>query len=170
MLSTLFSNQNVYHLLELFFWLLGAFLIGLFFGRLIGSKKTNNTSAVFQNNIEGESLDLTHDISKIRAKKTFERGGLETVKTVIISDENSELNFDRIGRASLETKDDLGKIKGIGPAIEEKLNGIGIFTFKQITHVTDKDIAKITDLIEFPSGRIERDKWIEQATALTTKN
>lgn len=164
-MSTIFSNQNLFHLAELLFWLLGAFIIGFYFGSIGKSKKTKKKLLEENELSNHDSFDLVDDISKIRATKTFERGGKETVKSVF-STEPKVLDFNRIGTASYETKDDLKKITGIGTAIEEKLNEIGIFKYEQITNFTSQDIKEITDLIKFFPGRIERDDWVGQAYKL----
>jgi predicted flap endonuclease-1-like 5' DNA nuclease len=57
-------------------------------------------------------------------------------------------------------------ISGIGPFIEERLHAIDIFTFRQISKFTAKDIDTINDAIEYFSGRIERDEWVAQAKEL----
>lgn len=62
-------------------------------------------------------------------------------------------------------KDDLTRINGIGPVIEETLNGMGIYHFHQIAAFTERDIEMVNDDISFP-GRIEREEWISQAKAL----
>lgn len=162
MLLSIFSNPNTLHLIEIFFWILGAFLIGLFFGCNLKTKENNNLS----NTKEHEDLNIVDDISKIRATKTFERGGREMIKTVPIDAHNKGLNFNRIGMATIQDKNNLQQIKGIGPLIEEKLNAIGIFNFKQISNFNSKDITKITELIKFLQGRIERDDWVGQAYRL----
>ena len=61
--------------------------------------------------------------------------------------------------------DDLKKILGIGPVLEEKLNEMGIFHYSQIAEFTADDIANINTHLNFP-GRIERDEWIPQAKEL----
>lgn len=58
--------------------------------------------------------------------------------------------------------DDLKKIGGVGPALEKKLNGLGIYHFWQIAEFTADDIAKVDDYLSF-KGRIERDDWVGQA-------
>ncbi len=58
--------------------------------------------------------------------------------------------------------DDLKQISGVGPALEEKLNGFGIYTFEQIANWTQSNIDTFDDLLSF-KGRIERDNWITQA-------
>jgi predicted flap endonuclease-1-like 5' DNA nuclease len=72
-------------------------------------------------------------------------------------------DYSRMGVAKADEKDDLKLIVGIGPFIEEKLNALGIFTFLQISKFTDEDVEKVTEAIEFFPGRIQRDKWIDQA-------
>ena len=61
--------------------------------------------------------------------------------------------------------DDLKKILGIGPVLEEKLNEMGIFHYSQIAEFSDADIANVNAHLNFP-GRIERDEWIPQAKEL----
>jgi predicted flap endonuclease-1-like 5' DNA nuclease len=77
-----------------------------------------------------------------------------------------ELNFDSFGYADHDNKDDLTKIMGIGPYIEQKLNEIGICNYDQISKLKEADIRIITELIDFFPGRIERDNWVGQAKAL----
>ncbi|ADB37778.1 hypothetical protein [Spirosoma linguale] len=77
----------------------------------------------------------------------------------------SEVNFDRIGRATATEADDLKDIVGIGPFLERKLHSLGIYTFRQVANFTKEDIDKVNELIEFFPGRIERDEWVKQAKA-----
>lgn len=62
-------------------------------------------------------------------------------------------------------KDDLKMIAGIGPKLEDLLNGLGIFHFKQIAEWDRRDVAWVDNYLQF-TGRIDRDNWIEQAVAL----
>jgi predicted flap endonuclease-1-like 5' DNA nuclease len=66
----------------------------------------------------------------------------------------------------VEEKDDLKMISGIGPFIEERLHALDIYTFRQISKFTPRDIETINDAIEYFSGRIERDEWVAQAREL----
>lgn len=63
---------------------------------------------------------------------------------------------------SAEQVSELKQIKGIGPVIEEKLNGIGYYSLQQIASLTDEEKNRIEEELAFP-GRIERDQWVEQA-------
>lgn len=165
MILSVFSEQNITHLIEIFFWMFGAFLIGLFFGRIITKEKTRKEKEKTRKEYdikEFEDLHIKDDIPKIRATKTFERGGKETVKHAP-KIKNSELNFDRIGKATLSNKNNLQNIKGIGALTEAKLNAIGIVNYEQLSNLNSEDIAKITELIKFFPGRIEQDDWVGQA-------
>ncbi|MFO7851898.1 MAG: hypothetical protein R6X28_05495, partial [Bacteroidales bacterium] len=76
------------------------------------------------------------------------------------------IDYDRIGVAMPDQKDDLTMISGIGDAIERRLNYLGIYTFLQISRLTPQDIEVINDSIVYFSGRIDRDEWVAQATEL----
>ncbi len=62
-------------------------------------------------------------------------------------------------------KDDLKRISGIGPKIEAMLNELGIFHLRQIAEWTPEQAAWIDRYIKFP-GRVERERWVEQAREL----
>ena len=64
-----------------------------------------------------------------------------------------------------ETPDDLKQISGIGPKLEQVLNGLGIWTFDQIVAWTPQEVAWLDDYLQF-RGRIERDSWQAQAKTL----
>lgn len=61
--------------------------------------------------------------------------------------------------------DDLKAISGIGPKLEQVLNGLGIWTHAQIAGWSPAEIAWVDDRLGF-SGRIGRDDWVGQAAAL----
>jgi predicted flap endonuclease-1-like 5' DNA nuclease len=68
--------------------------------------------------------------------------------------------------AGVGEPDDLKLIVGVGPVLERMLHGLGVATFRQIAHWTERDIAEFdSKLPEFP-GRIVRDQWVTQARAL----
>ncbi|NNC99323.1 MAG: hypothetical protein HKN85_03995 [Gammaproteobacteria bacterium] len=64
-----------------------------------------------------------------------------------------------------EVVDDLKRIKGIGPAIEQSLQELGIYQFEQIANWSQDNILWIEDFISFP-GRIMREEWVTQADIL----
>ena len=61
--------------------------------------------------------------------------------------------------------DDLKKISGVGPKLEEKLNNLGIYHFSQIENFSAEDIEKVDGELNF-KGRIEREDWLGQAKIL----
>jgi len=63
------------------------------------------------------------------------------------------------------TADDLKKISGVGPKLEEKLNALGIFHYWQVAGFSAEDVSRVDDELNF-KGRIERDDWIGQAKKL----
>ena len=69
-------------------------------------------------------------------------------------------------KAVLLVKDDLQVIKGIGPFIEEKLNALGITTYRQLANMTAKLETQVNEAIEFFPGRVKRDQWVNQAKIL----
>ncbi|NHB68821.1 hypothetical protein [Perlabentimonas gracilis] len=83
-----------------------------------------------------------------------------------ISKRKHLIDYSSFGRATIDEKDDLQMISGIGPFIEERLNAIDIYSFKQISKFNAKDIEKINIAIEYFAGRIERDEWVAQAKEL----
>lgn len=70
--------------------------------------------------------------------------------------------------ASIErpaTPDDLKAISGIGPKLEQVLNGLGIWTYGQVAAWTPQEVAWVDDHLGF-KGRIGRDDWTMQAATL----
>ncbi|MGE3618173.1 MAG: hypothetical protein AB7L66_20040, partial [Gemmatimonadales bacterium] len=62
-----------------------------------------------------------------------------------------------------EPADDLKLIAGIGPAIERLLHDHGVTTFRQIADWTPVEVARFGDFLGALRGRIDRDRWVEQA-------
>ena len=71
--------------------------------------------------------------------------------------------------AVVTARDDLQTIKGVGPFIEEKLNALGITTFRQVANMTPELEDQVNTAIEFFPGRVRRDKWAKQADGLMRK-
>ncbi|HEX8045320.1 5' DNA nuclease [Rhizobium sp.] len=73
----------------------------------------------------------------------------------------------RSRKAAVKT-DDLKRISGIGPKLEQVLNGRGILRVADIAAWSDADVARIDAELGF-DGRIRRDDWVGQAKALQPK-
>jgi molybdopterin-containing oxidoreductase family membrane subunit len=93
-------------------------------------------------------------------------------ETPLVDNSNSEENtknlLGKLGSfdAATQTADDLKKISGVGPVMEKKLNQLGIYTFDQVSKMTDTEYDLLDSIIgEFP-GRAKRDDWAGQASKL----
>ncbi|MAQ75372.1 MAG: molybdopterin oxidoreductase [Aquimarina sp.] len=93
---------------------------------------------------------------------------VETENLVTASEEDVNSLMGNLGTFDPNTQsaDELQKINGIGPVMEQKLNQIGIYTFDQVSRMTETEynlLDKITG--SFP-GRAQRDDWAGQAEKL----
>ncbi|MBV1922927.1 MAG: hypothetical protein KUG68_02745 [Flavobacteriaceae bacterium] len=151
--------------------------------KIAALKKTNHAISNFDKTPTKESInDIETIFTEIKPKiiKVVKEAQEEIIeakipKRVAIKARTSyvtynkskpKLNFDNLGLGSEKNKDDLTKITGVGPYIEERLNEVGIFNYNQISKLTIGDIRAITELIDFFPGRIENDDWIGQAQDL----
>ncbi len=67
-------------------------------------------------------------------------------------------------------RDDLSRIRGLGPFLEAKLNQMGVFTYAEIASWDQPRIQQVTAQIGYIPGRIERDDWVSQARLLLDSN
>ena len=67
--------------------------------------------------------------------------------------------------AAVGKPDDLTKIKGVGPKLNELCHSLGVKRFDQIAKWTKADVAEVDQYLKI-KGRIDRDKWVAQATLL----
>jgi len=63
-------------------------------------------------------------------------------------------------------RDDLRRIRGIGPGFERALHALGVDSFAAIASWTEADAARIGAALDVKAGRIQRDRWIAQAREL----
>lgn len=59
--------------------------------------------------------------------------------------------------------DDLTKIYGIGPRLQQLLNELGVYHFEQIANFTRAELAWLDERLFVIKGRAERDRWVEGA-------
>jgi NADH-quinone oxidoreductase subunit E len=64
--------------------------------------------------------------------------------------------------------DDLKLIWGVAEKLEKKLNDHGIWHFDQIARWTPLECLWVETHIEGMQGRIDRDRWLEQANKLAS--
>lgn len=91
---------------------------------------------------------------------------------------DSEVNKDRIDEIlmrigtfdpALHSVDDLQKIDGIGPLMEQRLHQLGIYTYDQVSKLTEKDFELLDSIIEIFPTREQRGEWTVQANKLKNK-
>jgi predicted flap endonuclease-1-like 5' DNA nuclease len=63
-------------------------------------------------------------------------------------------------------EDDLKAIIGIGPALEKKLRGGGVVSYRQLADLSENEIERIESEVIRSRGRIGRDNWVQQAREL----
>lgn len=67
--------------------------------------------------------------------------------------------------AAVGAPDDLTRIKGIGPQLNDLCHSLGVHRFDQIAKWTRGDVAEVDQHLKM-KGRIDRDDWIGQAKIL----
>ncbi|MEO1017166.1 MAG: hypothetical protein AAFY56_05675 [Pseudomonadota bacterium] len=84
------------------------------------------------------------------------------------SDDSSETPPARLKGPRQGLPNDLKQISGIGPLLEKKLNSLGLFHFDQLAELTPANIRWIDSQLRF-RGRVERERWVEQAKMLAAE-
>lgn len=144
--------MNIAHIIETALFVLVAFLIGAILGYIIRCMFFRPTKAVIATAATANATAPTpapKPASTAKATVTAEPDG----KPV-------PLSGPRDGK-----KDDLKRIKGIGPKIEGTLNGLGVYHFDQVAGWSSKTVGWVNGFLTF-KGRIQREKWISQAKLL----
>jgi small subunit ribosomal protein S2 len=116
--------------------------------------------------------DLGSDVNPAIEEPALAAPVEESAKSEAAGSEDGAEKTKELGKTDFEPlkeadgeADDLKMISGVGPALEAKLNAIGIFHYRQVAAFTKTDIAAVDDVLNF-KGRIERDNWLEQAAKL----
>lgn len=68
--------------------------------------------------------------------------------------------------APVTRADDLTRMKGVGSKLAERLQGLGITSFAQIAALTPSEADALDAQLGNFQGRLQRDRWIEQARFL----
>ena len=96
---------------------------------------------------------LVEEIENQNEEVTSEEGNL--VGTLVLN----------IGKASQEMADDLKRLSGVGPALEDKLNQVGVYTYNQITKMSEREFNILDQLInKFPKSKTKF--WTGEANLL----
>ncbi len=95
-------------------------------------------------------------------EEIYDRVSVEGVYADAFERQMAEAKRGRI----LDYIDDLKRISGVGPKMEQLLHDFGLYTFYQISKLDDDGVEALNARLEFFSGRIKRDDWIGQAKRL----
>ncbi|MGR3627170.1 MAG: hypothetical protein ACU0A0_12910 [Limimaricola sp.] len=112
---------------------------------------------------DAETEDLGDEVSRIQAQDAEAAASPEMPDGVAAEmREEPELLEAPRGQA-----DDLKRLRGVGPKLEEQLNRLGVWHLRQIASWSEGEAAWIDDHLEGFRGRIQRDDWIGQAREMT---
>ena len=64
------------------------------------------------------------------------------------------------------TADDLKRISGVGPRMEQMCNMLGFWHYDQIANWTDAEVSWVDENLQGFKGRVTRDDWVAQAKIL----
>jgi len=117
----------------------------------------------------GETLDASNDPDDEKADPAEDFEYIAEVEEV---DEIEEVEFveEMDGVDGGNQRDNLKKIKGVGPAIEKTLNEMGIVRFQQIADMSEYDIDRVAQRLKGFRSRIYREDWIGQARDYIDRN
>jgi len=153
--------------------LLLAALLGFIMGYLFGKNTCAKDDCGHEETQEHSTHKVTSGVAPAQTSKTNASHGnakhsMTTTKETSETKEASKgsepvlLSGPRGGK-----KDNLTRIKGIGIKIDETLNNMGIYHFDQIASWTEEHALWVDSQTAFP-GRVQREKWVEQAKLLAS--
>ena len=139
---------------QIWIWLLIAFFLGWlahWFFCCRNKEDSNAASIVASSNTAAETEAYSNKFQM----------DVEDADQVPVSEDWKPMLFS----SAPESVDDLKQIKGVGQVLQDKLNSLGIYQFKQIAEWTDEHVAWMDNFLSF-TGRIDREDWRAQAKIL----
>jgi len=111
------------------------------------------------------------DSAPIRPHMTdrHEGRGLASEAAAATSDVTGELLGAPVRRelaGETDPADDFSRMKGVGPKFGSALHDLGFLRFEQLAHLTPTEIERLDTQLGAFSGRIARDRVVEQAEYL----
>jgi predicted flap endonuclease-1-like 5' DNA nuclease len=64
---------------------------------------------------------------------------------------------------------ELLQVRGIGPKYARALSALGVSSLAQLAALSDADVSRIEQQLRIKNGRIQRERWLEQARALEAR-
>lgn len=68
--------------------------------------------------------------------------------------------------SSLEERDELQAISGIGYVLEQQLNALGVYQYQQLSQLSDEMVYDLNTYLDLPPNTITQWQWIAQAKRL----
>ena len=119
------------------------------------------------NSLVGTGTDVRTSGKKVRSNRPIQESPKnESGNDDAEAQRNSLLGSIGTFDQSTQKADDLKKISGVGPKMEEVLNSIGIYSFLQVSKMTSKEYNLLDSITGSFPGRAERDNWAGQAKKL----
>lgn len=171
---------------EIWVLLLLAALLGLFVGWLIWGRGSSNEGDL---RLRNELDACRKDLEKCRAlhsEKDAKISVLRAASTAVpiaeaVAKDEADYDGDGVVEGADEgTKpmtlsaprdggpDDLKRIKGVGPKMEDLLHRLGFYHFDQVANWSHAEVAWVDANLEGFKGRVSRDNWVSQAKLLAS--
>ncbi len=129
-----------------------------------GFKATQERLAAF----EQKSIALETERETLRQQLAQTRTEIEILQLEIqqkAETQPQKLKTTRKGSVAAPQVDDLKSIKGMATFVE-RLGGMGISSFAQISHWDDDTVISVAKTLDISPGKIYRDDWVGQAQRL----
>lgn len=128
--------------------------------------KNGHRQSLTEISITGITLPGSKGSSSAKNEDKAESPKAETKKADAKPAKKEDKLLASIGTAKKSQADDLTKINGIGPAYEQKLNEVGIYTYEQISKLKAADRDELSNVEGITRDKIEADEWVKQAKEL----
>lgn len=176
------TGTYIDHTLEILLMLLVAFLLGLLLGYILWHKwqKLHHELKAEYDKLKAAHLDLEKDHASLRYKAELSDKEVHDLKhkVSLLEGDVSVLNFKlnkcqtdldaavtatALGTGGSSGSDDLKKIEGIGPKIEQLCHNIGIHTFRELASTAVEKLQAMLDAAGPAYRTADPETWPKQA-------
>jgi len=111
--------------------------------------------------ISGELAERNSEIKILQRALQEDDTAASTVpkEQVSVEDVLESAGLPTSHKRGVAQRDNLSKIRGIGPVTEKLLNELGYSTFEQVANWTEEDIDRIAEQKSSLRAKIEREEW-----------
>lgn len=176
-----------YLLTQMFLYMLVTFLLGLLLGWLIWRYSDNGSGDAAALRAENDRLradldacgqrcaGLQGDMDNMRGEiASLQSAAPAVAAPMAVADLPEMAEMAEVEQAKPEglsgprggTADELQRISGVGPKMENLLHSLGYYHFDQIAAWSRSEVAWVDNNLEGFKGRVTRDNWQAQAKVL----